>query len=77
MVDPLDPEVERSSAMDEEEDRESNASEEQISELARQWHRFIEQYPKLRLTKPTDRLPALSGLCQRVSHLREDYIAGL
>ncbi|KAF2269425.1 HET-domain-containing protein, partial [Lojkania enalia] len=41
------------------------------------FHRLVEQYSRLRLTKQSDRLPALSGLCERVQHLRGDYWAGL
>lgn len=46
-------------------------------ELFLQFHRIVEQYSALELTKPTDRLPALSGLCERMQHDRGDYIAGL
>ena len=41
------------------------------------WHRLIEQYSFLKLTKPTDRLPALSGLAQRASLFSGTYLAGL
>jgi hypothetical protein len=41
------------------------------------FHRLLEQYTRLRLIKPSDRLPALSGLCRRVQDLRGRYCAGL
>lgn len=47
------------------------------ADIVHHFHRIIEQYSALRLTNPTDRLPALSGLCKRVQHLRGDYLAGL
>ena len=45
-----------------------------LSEL---WHRIVEQYSALNLTKETDRLPALSGLAQRASSVLGNYVAGL
>jgi hypothetical protein len=50
---------------------------EECPDIVRHFHRIVEQYSALRLTKPTDRLPALSGLCRRIQHLRGDYLAGL
>ena len=47
------------------------------SEIATQFHRAVETFSGLKLTKPTDRLPALSGLCKRIQHLRGSYLAGL
>lgn len=41
------------------------------------FHRVVEKYSALQLTRPSDRLPALSGLCKRVHHLRNNYLAGL
>jgi hypothetical protein len=41
------------------------------------FHRLLERYTRLHLTKPSDRLPALSGLCRRVQDLRGQYCAGL
>jgi hypothetical protein len=41
------------------------------------FHRIVEQYSALNLTRPSDRLVALSGLCKRVQHLRNNYLAGL
>jgi hypothetical protein len=41
------------------------------------WHRLVEQYSFLQLTKATDRLPALSGLAQRASLFLGTYLAGL
>ncbi|KAF2122477.1 heterokaryon incompatibility protein-domain-containing protein [Lophiotrema nucula] len=46
-------------------------------ELSRQWRKLVEQYSALRITRPTDRLPALAGLCDRTKRLRGDYLAGL
>ncbi|KAH7071302.1 heterokaryon incompatibility protein-domain-containing protein [Paraphoma chrysanthemicola] len=46
-------------------------------ELVFHFHRVVEKYSALRLTRPTDRLPALSGLCKRVQHLRNNFLAGL
>ncbi|KAL6708067.1 hypothetical protein ACN47E_003501 [Coniothyrium glycines] len=41
------------------------------------FHRLLESYTQLSLTKTSDRLPAFSGLCQRVKSLRGEYCAGL
>jgi hypothetical protein len=41
------------------------------------FHRTIEQYSALQLTKFSDRLPALSGLCTRMQPFRGQYAAGL
>jgi hypothetical protein len=46
-------------------------------DLVFHFHRIVEQYSALRLTRPSDRLVALSGLCKRVHHLRNNYLAGL
>ncbi|KAL7932098.1 heterokaryon incompatibility domain-containing protein [Trichoderma chlorosporum] len=43
----------------------------------KQWHGLVEHYSKLRLTKQTDRLPALSGLAHRMAPFLGDYHAGL
>jgi hypothetical protein len=51
--------------------------EKEPSELSRQYRKLVEQYSALQLTKATDRLPALSGLCKQVKHLRGDYLAGV
>jgi hypothetical protein len=50
---------------------------EDCPDIVRHFHHIVEKYSALRLTKATDRLPALSGLCKRVQHLRGDYLAGL
>jgi hypothetical protein len=50
---------------------------EDCPDIVRHFHHIVEKYSALRLTKGTDRLPALSGLCKRVQHLRGDYLAGL
>ncbi|KAH6639048.1 heterokaryon incompatibility protein-domain-containing protein [Boeremia exigua] len=41
------------------------------------FHRIVERYSTLNLTKRSDRLPALSGLCKRIQHIRGEYAAGL
>ncbi|KAF2626299.1 hypothetical protein BU25DRAFT_394934 [Macroventuria anomochaeta] len=41
------------------------------------FHRVVEKYSTLNLTKRSDRLPALSGLCKRIQHVRGEYAAGL
>jgi hypothetical protein len=46
-------------------------------DLVFHFHRIVEQYSALQLTRPSDRLVALSGLCKRVHHLRNNYLAGL
>jgi hypothetical protein len=46
-------------------------------DLVFHFHRIVERYSALRLTRPSDRLVALSGLCKRVHHLRNNYLAGL
>jgi hypothetical protein len=46
-------------------------------DLVFHFHRLVEQYSALKLTRPSDRLVALSGLCKRVHHLRNNYLAGL
>ncbi|ORX97177.1 heterokaryon incompatibility protein-domain-containing protein [Clohesyomyces aquaticus] len=50
---------------------------EKLSPIARHFHRLVEQYSALRLTKASDILPALSGISQKMSHLRGDFLAGL
>ncbi|KAL1387616.1 heterokaryon incompatibility protein-domain-containing protein, partial [Phyllosticta capitalensis] len=46
---------------------------------SRLWHRVVEDYSVLQLTKESDRLPAIAGIAKRVQSLRgsEDYLAGL
>jgi hypothetical protein len=46
-------------------------------ELVFHFHRIVEQYSALKWTRPSDRLVAFSGLCKRVHHLRNNYLAGL
>lgn len=48
-----------------------------FSGIREHFHRVVEKYSSLSLTKPSDRLPALSGLCRRIQHLRGEYTAGL
>ncbi|KAH8813288.1 heterokaryon incompatibility protein-domain-containing protein [Xylogone sp. PMI_703] len=42
-----------------------------------QWHNIVEQYTSLKLSKETDRLPALSGLATRASSILGTYSCGL
>jgi Heterokaryon incompatibility protein (HET) len=50
-----------------------------LSQLYQRWHVIVEQYSKRQLSKPNDRLPALSGLAkQMLEHRRTDkYLAGI
>ena len=41
------------------------------------FHRIVEKYSTLNLTKRSDRLPALSGICKRIQHIHGKYVAGL
>jgi hypothetical protein len=47
------------------------------NDYVQSFHRTIEQYSALQLTKFSDRLPALSGLCTRMQPFRGQYAAGL
>ncbi|TVY88520.1 hypothetical protein LAWI1_G007433 [Lachnellula willkommii] len=55
----------------------SNVTNPEKLDAAENWHRVIEQYSSLSLTKQTDRLPALSGLAIRSSPVLGEYLAGL
>jgi hypothetical protein len=55
----------------------SNVTNPEKLEAAENWHRVVEQYSSLSLTKSTDRLPALSGLAIRSSPILGEYLAGL
>ncbi|KAH8782076.1 heterokaryon incompatibility protein-domain-containing protein [Hyaloscypha finlandica] len=55
----------------------SNVTNPEKLDAAENWHRVIEQYSSLSLTKQTDRLPALSGLSIRSSPVLGEYLAGL
>lgn len=55
----------------------SNSANPEKLAAAENWHRVIEQYSSLSLTKQTDRLPALSGLAIRSSPVLGEYLAGL
>ncbi|KAK7921526.1 heterokaryon incompatibility protein-domain-containing protein, partial [Apiospora marii] len=41
------------------------------------WHRVVEQFSRLKLTRQSDCLPALSGLAHRCGYASADYLAGL
>jgi hypothetical protein len=49
----------------------------ECNDYVQSFHRTIEQYSALQLTKFSDRLPALSGLCTRMQPFRGQYAAGL
>lgn len=55
----------------------SNITNPEKLDAAENWHRVIEQYSSLSLTKHADRLPALSGLAVRSSPVLGEYLAGL
>lgn len=42
-----------------------------------QWHSIVEQFSALELTEDKDRLPALSGLAERMTPFLGQYLAGL
>lgn len=48
-----------------------------IDNAIRQWHGIVEQYSALELTHDKDRLPALSGLAERMAPFLGNYLAGL
>lgn len=50
---------------------------ESIPEFVPHFHRLVEQYSALELTRASDRLPAFSGLAERMQHFRGAYLAGL
>ncbi|KAF7530156.1 hypothetical protein G7054_g9651 [Neopestalotiopsis clavispora] len=41
------------------------------------WHKMVEKYSVLELTRMSDRLPALSGLAERIAPGSRPYLAGL
>ena len=48
------------------------------ADILYQWHKVVEAYSKRTLTFEADKLPALSGLAQKVYHLtKSPYLAGL
>jgi hypothetical protein len=55
----------------------ANEEPDRCPDIARYFHRAIEEYSVLSLTKRSDRLPALSGLCAPLQHVRGEYQAGL
>jgi hypothetical protein len=48
-----------------------------IPDFVNHYHRLVEQYTALGLTRATDRLVAFSGICARIQHFRGDFLAGL
>ncbi|KAF2111868.1 heterokaryon incompatibility protein-domain-containing protein [Lophiotrema nucula] len=56
---------------------EREAKQQAMSGLVDHFHQFVEQYSALQLSKPTDRLPALSGICGRMQTFRGDHLVGL
>lgn len=51
--------------------------EDDIPDFVPHYHRLVEQYTALKLTRATDRLAAFSGICARIQHFRGHYLAGL
>ncbi|KAJ8112821.1 hypothetical protein OPT61_g4899 [Boeremia exigua] len=48
-----------------------------LEQISDQWHSIVEQYTPLKLSKETDRLPALSGLAMLASSVLGTYSCGL
>ena len=48
-----------------------------LQAMSDQWHGIVERYSALKLSKETDRLPALSGLAIRASSILGEYLCGL
>lgn len=55
----------------------SATSVKQLNLIPRDWKKLVRQYSMLQLTKDSDRLPALSGLAERISPFLKPYLAGL
>ncbi|QDS71923.1 hypothetical protein FKW77_000564 [Venturia effusa] len=56
----------------------SALSNSELAFVSRRWHAIVEEFSQLSLTKSRDKLPALSGIAQQISHMREGtYLAGL
>lgn len=55
------------------------ASQPALKELTRQeWYRLVQRYTGRKLTLDSDRLPAISGIAQRLNNILDDeYLAGL
>jgi hypothetical protein len=52
--------------------------EEATSDIFSYWYDMVGQFSRLKLTVPTDKLPALSGVAHRISQIiKSDYLAGL
>ena len=49
----------------------------ECNDYVQRFHRTIEQYSALQLTKSSNRLPALSGLCTQMQPFRGRYAAGI
>lgn len=56
---------------------EAERAKKRLNKATDQWHSIVEQFSALELTKDTDRLPALSGLAERMSPFLGRYLAGL
>lgn len=50
---------------------------EEVPEFIDHYHRLVEHYSSLQLTRADDRLPAFSGLSERMQYYRGDYVVGL
>ena len=56
----------------------SKASYHDLNDIYDKWYRVVGEYARLRLTKHTDRLPAIAGIARQVQLLTDDiYLAGL
>lgn len=56
---------------------EAERAKKRLDKATDQWHSIVEQFSALELTKDTDRLPALSGLAERMSPFLGRYLTGL
>lgn len=74
--DSLDEEL-RSRKLAKLEARKARRARKRLNKATDQWHSIVEQFSALELTKDTDRLPALSGLAERMSPFLGRYLAGL
>lgn len=56
---------------------EAEKARKKLDKATDEWHSIVEQFSALELTKDKDRLPALSGLAERMSPFLGQYLAGL
>ncbi|KAF2490228.1 HET-domain-containing protein [Lophium mytilinum] len=56
----------------------ANSVERVIPNIVSTWHRLVEEYSSLRLSKRSDKLPAIAGLAKQIGALKTGtYLAGL